>query len=318
VAEGARFFAAANRDVLTNPRVRLILGDARSYVASTATRYDIISSEPSNPWMAGIGSLFTVEQFRACRRVLAPDGVMCQWIHGADIGAADLATVARSFLAVFPEATLWTTGTSADLLLVSRRDRLALNLAALGRRMDQDGIFARPPESQWMPSATTVAARLVMGSQDLARFASYGRLNTDDFPVLEFSAPRSLYSTGSYEANANALAATLTRSPTDLINLDGSGLSYADFVEQAAEVRLPPLYAPLAKAAAMDLTNVVARNPQDAKAHYLLGLALRERGDGQAARRALQAAVRLEPKNEQYRKALDAALHPGPKRDNPG
>ena len=280
VARGARYFAQANRHVLEDPRCHLVLGDARSYVASTRVKYDVISSEPSNPWIAGIGSLFTVEHFRDCQRLLAPGGVMCQWIHGTQIGTDDLATVVRSFLVAFPRATLWTTGTPADLLLVSARDGPVVRFAQLRERMQASGVFARPPESEWMPRATTVAARLVMGPEDLRRFARLGRLNTDDFPALEFSAPLSLYATESYERNAAALAAAVTQPANAFFDLEGSGMSRAQF--RAA----------------------LAKEPQDAEASYLAGLIARRRGDEQEARKAFEAALRQEPNNTVYRRAL--------------
>lgn len=303
VVRAAGYFSQANRGVLDDPRCRVVVGDARSYVASTQVKYDVISSEPSNPWIAGIGSLFTVEHFRDCRRVLAPGGVMCQWIHGTQIGTRDLATVVRSFIAVFPEATLWTTGTPGDLLLMGGQEA-RVPVARLGRRIQESAIFGSPPESDWMPSADVVLARLVMGPDDLARFAQLGPPNTDDLPVLEFSAPRSLYAPQSYKHNAEALAAVLTQPPTEWMEADASRPLDADFVARLVHARLGADFAPLDEGSRIELQRVLARDPDYAEGHYLLGLVLQRRGDQRGARRALERAVGLAPEEGRYREAL--------------
>ena len=79
VIEAGRFFAHANHDVLSNPRMRLVYEDAKSFLRSNPDKYDIIISEPSNPWMAGIAGVFSLEFFEACRARLRPGGIMVQW-----------------------------------------------------------------------------------------------------------------------------------------------------------------------------------------------------------------------------------------------
>ena len=68
VIRAARHLEKLNGGVLQDPRVHLILDDARNFLATTRERYDVISSEPSNPWIAGIANLYTSEFYRECRR----------------------------------------------------------------------------------------------------------------------------------------------------------------------------------------------------------------------------------------------------------
>src|SRR4029077_7831812 len=90
VVEASRFFDRENLGALARPEVRLIVGDGRSHLLLTPRRYDVIVSEPSNPWMSGVAALFTREFFEAARSRLKPDGVLCQWAHTYDISPQDL------------------------------------------------------------------------------------------------------------------------------------------------------------------------------------------------------------------------------------
>ena len=93
VVEASRFFEHVNHRPLADSRTRLILGDGRTHLLLGNERYDVIVSEPSNPWMAGIASLFTREFFEIAKSRLAPGGVLCQWAHTYDISEADLRSI---------------------------------------------------------------------------------------------------------------------------------------------------------------------------------------------------------------------------------
>ena len=93
VVEASHFFDRENGSALAKPGVRLIVGDGRSHLLLTPQRYDVIVSEPSNPWMAGVASLFTREFFEAARARLKPDGLLCQWAHTYDISPQDLQSI---------------------------------------------------------------------------------------------------------------------------------------------------------------------------------------------------------------------------------
>ena len=81
VVEASRYFAAENHHALDDPRARLIVGDGRSHLLLSKRQYDVIISEPSNPWIAGVAALFTREFFAAARDRLAPGGIMGPWAH---------------------------------------------------------------------------------------------------------------------------------------------------------------------------------------------------------------------------------------------
>ena len=117
VVDASRFFEAENHRALADPRTRLMVGDGRTHLMLGRETYDVIVSEPSNPWMAGIASLFTREFFDGAKARLAPGGVLCQWAHTYDISRDDLRSIVATFLTAFPEGSMWLVG-DADVLLV--------------------------------------------------------------------------------------------------------------------------------------------------------------------------------------------------------
>ncbi|MBX7185345.1 MAG: fused MFS/spermidine synthase [Vicinamibacteria bacterium] len=182
-----RFFAEANRGVLENPKLKLVVGDARQHILATKDRYDVIISEPSNPWMAGVSALFTREFFEGVRQHLAPGGVFCQWGHLYNMGEADLGTLLATFQDVFPKGRVFVIS-EADILIVGRDGATDLNEARLARipepaRLDLGA-------SKLSPSMLSAIPTALLADLPWIRAA---RRHTDDAPVLDFSAPLSIH-----------------------------------------------------------------------------------------------------------------------------
>jgi spermidine synthase len=193
VVEAARFFAHLHRDVLRDPRVRTIVADGRSLLLTTDRRYDVIVSEPSNPWIGGLASLFSVEFFRLARERLRPDGVMVQWLQSYNLHPEDVRMVVNTFRTVFPATTVWSPLYGGDLLLVGTTGPGAVDLARIQRLHRENPGFAHDLAALGMPDWPGVLSYLVLGARDTERFAAGAGLNTDDRLPLEFSAPRALY-----------------------------------------------------------------------------------------------------------------------------
>ena len=139
VVDASRFFDTENHRALADPRTRLVVGDGRTHLMLGDATYDVIVSEPSNPWMAGIASLFTREFFAGARARLAPGGVLCQWAHTYDISSDDLKSIVATFLSVFPDGTLWLVG-DADVLLVGSTEPLDARMAAVAAAWNRPGV----------------------------------------------------------------------------------------------------------------------------------------------------------------------------------
>src|SRR5439155_9912128 len=163
-------------DVLKDSRVRTIIADGRNYLLTTSTRYDVIISEPSNPWIGGLASLFSVEFFRLARQHLEPDGIMLQWVQGYSLLPDDLRMIVKTFRTVFPRTSIWNT-IRGDFLLLGRTGVTPLDLRLLEERFPR----VRPDRLglgiQGWPG---VLGYFMLGEEDTKRFSETARVNTDD------------------------------------------------------------------------------------------------------------------------------------------
>jgi len=214
VVEASHYFDAESGRVLAQPGVRLIVGDGRSHLLLTPRRYDVIVSEPSNPWMSGVAALFTREFFEAARERLEPDGLLCQWAHTYDISADDLKSIVRTFASVFPDGTMWLVGEGDLLLIGAKRGGIQARLAAIGDE-SRKGSTLNVLSTVGIDAAAAPFSLLslyVGGPGELARYAASARIQSDDGMALEYSAPRGIYgrSTGD---NAAALRRLLDDAP---------------------------------------------------------------------------------------------------------
>jgi spermidine synthase len=206
VVEASRFFITENHRALEDPRTNLIVGDGRSHLLLSQRKYDVIISEPSNPWIAGVAALFTREFFEAARARLAPGGIICQWANAYNISDADLRAIVATFRSVFPHGTAWLVGAD-DVLLVAGEEPLDSRLANVQRHWHRPGVgqdlrevAALDPFSIW--------SLLVGGPAELERYAAGAAPLVDDTMRLEFSGPRDLRGRRSGE-NGEVLAALL-------------------------------------------------------------------------------------------------------------
>jgi spermidine synthase len=195
VVEAARFFDRESGAPLATPGVRLIVGDGRSHLLLTPRLYDVIISEPSNPWMAGVAALFTREFFEGARARLKPDGLLCQWAHTYDISPDDLRSIVRTFASVFPQGTMWLVG-EGDLLLIGTA---GADLAGRIERI-QSGV-AKGATRQALATvgvtdgsaAFDLLSLYAGGPRELERYGAGALIQTDDQTALEYSAPRGIY-----------------------------------------------------------------------------------------------------------------------------
>jgi spermidine synthase len=217
VVEASAQFADVNRRALDDPRTHLVRGDGRTHLSLTSRRYDVVISEPSNPWMAGVAALFTQDFFHTVRGRLEPGGLFCQWAHTYDISDADLRSIVATFRAVFPDGTMWLAG-DGDLLLVGskpvapkpeaksdaplepRLDAIARSWQRPGVREDLEGVSVREPFA--------LLSLFIGGPAEMSRYAAGAAIQTDDRMALEFSAPLAVFA-GVTSNHAAALRALL-------------------------------------------------------------------------------------------------------------
>jgi spermidine synthase len=192
VVAAAPEFGEYNRRSYENPKVRLMFNDARNYMNVTRKQYDVIISEPSNPWIAGVASLFTSEFYERAAQVLKPDGVFAQWIQLYELDPEDLRMVLREVQEKFPHVSVWVS--SGDLIVIATRQPQRLDLKRWVQLAQDDPKLARELADYFkIPVPEGILAYYVMGSDTVRKFAGNPSRNTDDHPLLEFHAPRQLF-----------------------------------------------------------------------------------------------------------------------------
>jgi spermidine synthase len=303
VVAASRFFDDGDRHPLADPRVTLVLTDARTLLFHAGRTWDVIVSEPSNPWIAGVNGLFTEDFYHRLRGVLSRDGVFCQWVQLYELSPETLGSMLGAFLSAFPEGHAFFVAGPQDLLLIAAPPGTSLPLDRL-RAPEVRQELARAqqlgPESiaAWYACPLSALVPLTRGTPR----------NRDDRPVVEYRAPRDLYRIG----RQTGVPATVARIPYAGWNasrglfagwtasewfsgrvrqLEHSGdftraLAAAREAEQAG---LAPLAADLAQGVERDRTRRLVMGAQDE--------ARRAAGAGRMdlARDALLRAVTLDP-----------------------
>jgi spermidine synthase len=195
VVAASAFFSNENNDILESPKVRLIVGDGRSHLQLSNDRYDVIVSEPSNPWMAGVAALFTREFFAAARLKLEPGGILCQWAHTYDMSDADLRSIVRTFAAVFPQSTMWRVGDGDLLLIGTTGSDIDAQLANIAKRARQPSTSAVLSDVGIEPATAPfqLLSLFAGGPAEVAHYGDAATVQTDNRMALEFSAPTSIY-----------------------------------------------------------------------------------------------------------------------------
>jgi spermidine synthase len=108
-----------NRGTLADPRLHIFLDDARNFLLTSNEQYDLIISEPSNPWIAGVSALFTREFYANARLHLRPGGIFVQWVQSYLLQPEDLRMILATFVPHFAQVSMWR-GAASDYALMGQ------------------------------------------------------------------------------------------------------------------------------------------------------------------------------------------------------
>jgi len=188
----ARACSPVNHDVLHNPKVHIRIADAREVLLAARDRYDIIFSEPSNPYRAGIASLFTEEFYRAASARLNGNGIFLQWLQGYDVDSQTIRTIYATVCAVFPHVETWQTDTG-DLLLVATQNRVIYDFDFLRDKVRREP-FRSALTHAWRVESVEGFLSHYVARDTLARTLAQQEeeRNTDDRTLIEFGFARGL------------------------------------------------------------------------------------------------------------------------------
>lgn len=188
MAEAARGFSPRNGAAFADPRGSILIDDAKSFFSTRNRRYDIIVSEPSNPWVSGVSSLFTQEFYDRIRTHLNPGGLLVQWFQLYEIDTSLVASVLAPLGRAFAHYAVFAPS-DHDLLIIASQSPLALPLSA--RAFEHPGLAGEFFRVHVL-SEGDLDARYLGGRATLEPlFLTYGMApNSDYAPVLDLNAAR--------------------------------------------------------------------------------------------------------------------------------
>lgn len=195
----APMFEKENHRVLKDPRTEVIFDDGRHFIRTAKERFDIITSDPIDPWVKGCAALNTIEYFEMCKARLNPGGVMSLWIP---LYETDLATVKSSistFFKVFPNGVLWANDTEEggyDAVLLGTAEPMQVNLEAFQKRLtrpDHAAVQISLKEAGF-PSGLHLLGTYAGRAVDLGDWMRDAQVNTDRNLRLQYLAGWSLNS----------------------------------------------------------------------------------------------------------------------------
>jgi spermidine synthase len=293
VVEASRHFEPENGKPLEDPRVRLVLGDARTELERRGP-YDLIISEPSNPWITGVANLFTADFFALAASRLAPEGILCQWFHLYGMSEAATRSLLSTFRSVFPHTLAFG---GRDLLLVGSRRPTRFDVARMAKLFEKPEVRASLERIQ-VRYPFDLLIDLQLDERGAAAFAGGAPLNTDDNMLLELSAPRSLHR----DRSAEILAAMARHGVEPERSLSG----YANRADLELE-RAASLFTRGRHQEALAACRQALALQTSFEGKKLQGQILQQLGRGEEARLALREALAL-PADAGARAFVEALL----------
>lgn len=188
MVEGAKFFGEKNARVYKDDRSTIIIDDAKTYFASHNKKYDVIVSEPSNPWVMGVGNLFTEQFYRHIKGYLKDGGILVQWLQLYEISPRVIATAFNAIGQEFEYFDLYRANSGDVIMLISDQPIPELqyhDFSQLPKLMQQD------LKEIGISNLNLIKTRKVGTAETmrpLFRYFSHG-VNSDYFPILSLKAP---------------------------------------------------------------------------------------------------------------------------------
>jgi spermidine synthase len=309
VARAARtHFASWNGQLLARSDVRLVLDDGRRYLAASRDHFDVIVSDLFIPWHASAGNLYAREMYATVAQRLAPGGVFCQWLPLYQLTREEFDIIVRTFLTVFPQASLWRGDFYPDRPIIGLVGQLTprrIDIARVSERLlrlpawSRDALLASPRGLLMLYAGHLTA---------VADLFAAAPLNTDDRPLIEFLAPRltRMTTTGDKDwFTGEALAAFYDTLDARLLGAPDALLPLSDEVTAARRAGTALYHYALAAARHDDLT--AARwqaEVRDLVPEVILAAESGDPGTNVAAARQELQGLRVE--QEQVRQRLEA------------
>ncbi|MEI4515166.1 MULTISPECIES: spermine synthase [unclassified Stenotrophomonas] len=191
MVEGARHLGNRVERAFNDPRSHIVIDDAKAYFASVPQKYDLIISEPSNPWMGGTASLFSTEFYQYVPRQLNRDGLFVQWVQLYEITPELVNSVLSALLLNFNDARAYLAN-DTDLILVASPHG---KVPELGEGVFKQALLAHDLARIGVDNARDLQDTMVMNRKGLEAYLGLypHKVNSDMFPVLKLEAPKARF-----------------------------------------------------------------------------------------------------------------------------
>ncbi|MGH7688726.1 MAG: hypothetical protein ACREN3_03900, partial [Gemmatimonadaceae bacterium] len=190
MVNASRNFQPANHRVFSDPRSRIVIDDAKAYFATTGRRFDLIVSEPSNPWVSGVSGLFTTQFYRRMRANLSANGVLAQWLHLYEINDSLVTSVLAAIDRNFRAYQVFFTSNSDIVILATNR---AAPLVPDWRVVHYPGVAYNLRRATPLTPEALEAMRLAGRGMLHAYLVAHARVNSDYYPVLDLGSERTRF-----------------------------------------------------------------------------------------------------------------------------
>jgi spermidine synthase len=188
-----KFFEHENHGVIKDPRTTVVLDDGRHFIRTSKEKFDIITSDPIDPWVKGCAALNTVEYYQMCKDHLKPGGVMSLWIPLYESDDKSIKSVLATFFKVFPKGILWSNdvaGKGYDAVLFGQAEGTEVDVDELQARLDSEK-YAAVKESlrdAGFNDAVDLLSTYAGRAEDLQKWMEDAQINTDADLRLQYLA----------------------------------------------------------------------------------------------------------------------------------
>jgi spermidine synthase len=206
VIDAAKYFLPSNHQVLKNPIVHLKIEDARNYVLATPNRYDLILSDSIHPSYAGNGTLYSRDYFLLCKERLNPGGYVSFWLPTYLLSTQDYKTIVKTFQSVFPNVTIWYVNSAIEAytIVVGQVEHSGIDVQRLRERLREPTVAKDLAEVE-VYDERDVLNYFMMKPARVREFVAGGDINSDDYPIIELRAPKSMTRRGTWYRNLKGL-----------------------------------------------------------------------------------------------------------------
>lgn len=194
MVEASKLFKDVNEAYWEDKRAKVIIEDGRNFLALTPEKYDCIISEPSNPWISGLGNLFTKEFYQICKDHLNRGGIFALWVPAYITSLEDFKGIIATICSVFPFVTAWNyPPIYPDVVIICSNEPLSFSLEKVEEKIKNNHRLIKSLDRIKMRNVWDVVKGFLLPDARVRQFCYGYPINTDDLPKIEYSAPKWLY-----------------------------------------------------------------------------------------------------------------------------